>query len=66
MFSICKQVISYGEDLYVVKRTIKDKEGLDMELLKTYFGADLILKKDGIIYFTQKIENLDYEQVVTA
>lgn len=65
MFSICKQVIGYGEDLYVVNKTIKDKEGLDMELLKSYYEADLILKKEGIIYFTQKIENLDYEQIVT-
>lgn len=62
MFSICKQIVHFNDDLYVVKRYIKESEKLDVDFLKVYFDADLVLKKDGIYYFTQKIETLEYEQ----
>lgn len=66
MFSICKQFVYFGEDLFVIKRTIKESEKLDVDFLKVYFDADLVLKKDGMYFFTQKVETLEYEPVSTA
>jgi hypothetical protein len=61
MFSICKQVIPINDELYLVKRTIKESEKLDIDILKQYFDCDTVFKKDGLFYFTNKIETLEYE-----
>lgn len=66
MFSICKQFIYFNEDLFLIKRSIKESDKLDVDFLKVYFDADLVLKKEGIFYFTQKIETLEYEHVSSA
>lgn len=61
MFNICKQVLKVNDDLFVVKRIIKETEKLDVEILKQYFNCDTVLRKEGLLYFTNKIENLEYE-----
>lgn len=61
MFNIWRQVIKANDELYVVKRTIKETEKLDVEILKQYFNCDTVLRKDGLLYFTNKIETLEYE-----
>jgi hypothetical protein len=66
MFSICKQFVYFSDDLFVIKRTIKESEKLDVDFLKVYFDADLVLKKDSVYYFTQKVETLEYEPVSTT
>jgi len=66
MFSICKQFVYFSDDLFVIKRAIKESEKLDVDFLKVYLDADLVLKKDGVYYFTQKVETLEYEPVSTA
>ena len=58
MFTISKQVVDWNGSLYIIKRTIKEtsiKEELVQEY-KEYICADTVLKKDGMYYFTQKIE----------
>lgn len=66
MFNICKQVIGFNDELFLVKRTLKESEKLDVDLLKRYFGVDIVFKKDGILYFVEKIETLEYEQVTSS
>lgn len=65
MFSICKQVVGFNDELFLIKKALKESEKLDVDFLKTYFGVDTVLKKDGILYFAEKIQNLEYEQVNT-
>ena len=58
MFTISKQVVDWNGSLYIIKRTIKEtsiKEELVQEY-KEYICADTVLKKDGMYYFCQKIE----------
>ena len=58
MFTISKQVVDWNGSLYIIKRTIKEtsiKEELVQEY-KDYICADTVLKKDGMYYFAQKIE----------
>ena len=58
MFTISKQVVDWNGSLYIIKRTIKEtsiKEELVQEY-KEYICADTVLKKDGMYYFAQKIE----------
>lgn len=65
-FSLCKQFIKLGEDLYLVKRTLPEKPEFDVEVLKQFFDAETVLRKDQVLYFVNKIETLEYEQVTTA
>jgi hypothetical protein len=58
MFNITKQVFNFNGTLYILKRTFKETtmpEELVQEY-KKYIGADTVLKKDGIYYFVNTIE----------
>lgn len=66
MYNICKQVIGFNDELFLVKRTLKESEKLDVDFLKVYFGVDTVFKKEGVLYFVEKIETLEYEQVTSA
>ena len=58
MFTISKQVVNWEDSLYIIKRTLKEtsiKEEFVQEY-KDYICADTVLKKNGIYYFAQKIE----------
>ena len=58
MFTISKQVVDWDGNLYIIKRTLKEtsiKEEVVQEY-KEYICADTVLKKNGIYYFAQKIE----------
>ena len=58
MFNITKQVFNFNGTLYILKRTFKETtmpEKLVQEY-KKYIGADTVLKKDGIYYFVNTIE----------
>jgi protein associated with RNAse G/E len=65
IFNICKQVIQLGSELYLVKRTLKEEEKYNIDLLKQWFDTEVVLRKDGMLYFVNKIETLEYEQVTT-
>jgi hypothetical protein len=57
MFTIAKPVIDWNGDLYSIKRVIKEsslKEEFTQEY-KEYLGADVVLKKNGMYYFVEKI-----------
>lgn len=58
MFNLTKQVINFQDNLYIIKRIIKEtsiKEEFVQEY-KEWIGCDTVLKKDGMYYFTNKIE----------
>ena len=58
MFNIVKQVINFQDNLYIIKRTIREefiKEEFVQEY-KDYINADSVLKREGVYYFVNKIE----------
>lgn len=66
VFNLCKQIIQLGSELYVVKRALREEPNYDVDLLKLWFGTEVVLRKDGILFFVNKIETIEYEQVTTA
>ena len=61
MFNIIKQVIKYQDVLYVIKRILKEssiKEEFVQEY-KEFLAADIVLKKDGMYYFANKIDEVE-------
>ena len=58
MFTISKQVVDWDGNLYIIKRILKEStipEDVVQEY-KDYIGADIVLKKNGMYYFSQKID----------
>ena len=58
MFTISKQVVEWEDALYIIKRILKEytyPADFTQEY-KEYICADTVLKKDGLYYFCQKIE----------
>lgn len=66
MFNIVKQVINFQDNLYIIKRTIREefiKEEFVQEY-KDYINADSVLKREGVYYFVSKIEEAVEEPYV--
>ena len=60
MFNLTKQVVNFQDNLYIIKRAIKEtniKEKFVQEY-KEWIGCDTILKKDGMYYFAIKIDEV--------
>jgi len=58
MFNIVKQVLNFQNNLYIVERIIREtsiKEQHVMEY-KNCLMCDAVLKKDGMYYFVNKID----------
>jgi hypothetical protein len=63
MFSICKNFIKVNDSLFqVVKQFAEDKISepeVNVENIKQWLGADTAFKKDGMLYFCIRIEDLE-------
>ncbi len=56
--SFNKQVINFNDKLYIVKRTFKDHPEFPTVEAKEYYNCDTILKRDGILYVCQTIQEV--------
>jgi hypothetical protein len=59
MFSICKNFIKINDDLFLVKRVLFEDRIKDLEGIKQWLGADAVYKKDNLLYFCIKIDELE-------
>ncbi|MDB4343470.1 hypothetical protein OAA15_00455 [bacterium] len=60
MFEIKKQVVNWGDTLYVVKRTIPDNGTvIDTPGYKDFLGADKVAKKNNMLFFLEEIKEVD-------
>jgi hypothetical protein len=59
MFSICKNFIKVNDDLFLVKRVLFEDRIKDLEGIKQWLGADSVYKKDNLLYFCIKIDELE-------
>ena len=62
------EIIKYKDSAYLVIKKIPeylledyDKEYID--LLKGFYGCDLILRKNGLIWFVEKIQDVEFTEV---
>jgi hypothetical protein len=51
------EIIHYQDNLYLLKRKIKESLKPKIEPWKEALGADIVLKKDEYLYFLEKIED---------
>jgi hypothetical protein len=58
MFNIVKQVFNFNDTLYILKRSFKETNMPEdmVQGYKKYIGADTVLKKDGMYYFVNRID----------
>lgn len=58
MFNITTPVLNFNDTLYILKRTIKESTIPEdqVQSYKNYLGCDVVLKKDGIYYFANRID----------
>lgn len=54
-----KQFLSYQNKLYIIKRTLKEEDGPVIDVWKEHLMADLVLKRDGILYFLESVPDLE-------
>lgn len=56
MFVLEKKFINYSGSLYIIKRTIKEELKPIIDDWREHLQADMVLKKEGLFYFLQKVE----------
>ena len=56
MFTLTKQFIPFNGNLYLVKRIIKEEHGPVIDVWKEHLRADTVLRKDGLLYFLEIVE----------
>lgn len=60
MFNLIKQIIDFQDNSYIVNRIIRE-DAIPQENVndyKEYLKCDTVLKKDGLYYFVNKIEEV--------
>jgi hypothetical protein len=50
------EVIQYKGDLYIVKRKFTDHPNFPIQEAKEHFYCDQVLRKEGKLYFCEKIQ----------
>jgi len=59
------EILNFQDKRWLIKYKAKD-DGFNVErinLTKEYRGAEMVLKKDGILYFIQEISELQFEDL---
>jgi hypothetical protein len=59
MFQRCTNYIKVNDELFEVKRIFAEDRIIDPMPLKEWLGADTIFKREGLLYFCNKIIELE-------
>lgn len=59
MFTLTKQFIPFNGKLYLIKKIIKEEHGPVIDVWKDHLGADTVLRKEGLLYFLEIVEELE-------
>ena len=59
------KAIFTGSDYLIVKKTIRESQLTNpyMSILKSLYRCDTVLIKNGILYFCNKINEINYEDI---
>lgn len=50
-----RQFLTFNNNLYIVKRLLKESDNPIIETWKEHLRADTVLRKDGILYFLELV-----------
>lgn len=55
------QILNTGKDIFVMKRIIREDrlKNPDMEMLKKLYRAEIVFRREGMLYFCNKIEDVE-------
>lgn len=59
MFTISQHFIPFNDKLYLIKKVIKEEHKPVIEAWKELLEADTVLRKEGLLYFLQTVEELE-------
>jgi len=59
MYTLTRQFIPFNDRLYLVKRIIKEELNPVVDTWKLILGADTVLRKEGLLYFLETVEDLE-------
>ena len=61
MFQLHRNFLKINDDLFEVKKTLKEEfmDGKNLDDFKIWFGVEAVFKKDGLLYFCVKINELE-------
>ena len=60
-----KEIINANGNLYQLVRVLKESQlkNPNMEDLKKFFNCDILLRKQGLLYFCRLIEDVEFEEI---
>jgi len=53
------QFLNFQDNLYIVKRILKEEYEPNVDVWKEHLGADLVLRKEGLLYFVESVPDLE-------
>ena len=59
MFTITNNFIRINQDLFKVLKTFKEESVKSVDPIKEWLSAESVFKKDGVLYFCEKIQDLE-------
>ncbi len=62
MYFIRKEFLTFNNMLYYIVKTVKEEDRPIIDNLKDYFQADIVLKKEGRLYF---LRNIPEAEIIT-
>ena len=54
-----RELVVVGEELYLLKRKIRDEQGINVDIWKEHLRAEKVFRKDGILFFCELIPELE-------
>lgn len=60
------EIINYKGFAWIVLRKIPDRTGVDIAHLKKIWHADMCLRKNGLLYFVEIIEDAEIIEETTS
>ena len=59
MYPLRKDFLHFNDKLYIIKKLIKEDHNPNIETWKEHLRADLVLRKDGLLYFLEEVVDLE-------
>jgi hypothetical protein len=61
MSTLNRDVLKINDRLFLIKRILKEEQCKDVELLKVWADADIVFKKENMMFFCESIVDLEIE-----
>lgn len=59
MFSMKKDFLHFNDKLYLLKKVLREEHNPIIDSWKEHLRADLVLRKDGLLYFLEEVVELE-------